>query len=135
MLIGNITHSMSSIFKRFFEIDNKWFFKELPPAFKLFLFFVRGDLIVLLPFLVIILIVGLFSIRFMFILLGLYISVRYLGEMMYWFSHQFTERTYRPYDFGFKNLDNHAIYILYQTFAIVGTVLGVSLIFWALLYL
>lgn len=124
---------MSRMFKKIFEIDNKWFFKELPPAFKLFLFFVRGDLIVLLPFLVIILILGIFSIKFMLIVLGLYISVRYLGEMVYWFSHQFNERSYRPYDFGFKKLDNHAIYILYQTFATVGTVLGISLIFLTLL--
>lgn len=121
--------------KRIFEIDNKWFFKELPPIFKVFLFFVRGDLIVLLPFLLVIAAIGFFSLKFMLLMLGLYISVRYLGEMIYWFSHQFTQRSYRPYDFGFKKLDNHAIYILYQTFAIVGTVLGVSLIFWTYLYL
>lgn len=115
------------------NIDNKWFFKELPPPFKVFLFFVRGDLIVLLPFLVVIGIVGIFSIKFMLIMLGLYISIRYLGEMIYWFSHQFTERTYRPYDFGFRNLDNHAIYILYQTFAIVGTVMGTSIVIFSLM--
>jgi hypothetical protein len=120
--------------KKIFEIDNRWFFKELPPFFKILLFFVRGDLLVLLPFLVVIGIVGIFSIKFMLIMFGLYVSIRYLGEMIYWFSHQFTERTYRPYDFGFKKLDNHAIYILYQTFAIVGTVIGISLIFWTMLY-
>ncbi len=121
--------------KKIFEIDNKWFFKELPPIFKVFLFFVRGDLLVLLPFLIVIGIVGIFSVKFMLVMLGIYISIRYLGEMIYWFSHQFTERKYRPYDFGFRNLDNHAIYILYQTFAIVGTVIGISLIFWTMLYL
>ena len=116
------------------NIDNKWFFTELHPVFKLFLIFIRGDLIVLLPLLAVIFFTGFFSMRVMFILLGVYISVRYLGEMIYWILQQFSERSYRPYDFGFRKLDNHAIYILYQTFAIVGTVVGISIIFLSLLY-
>ena len=70
----------------------------------------------------------------MLLMLGTYVALRYLGEMIYWFSHQFTDRTYRPHDFGFRNLDNHAIYILYQTFAIVGTTIGIGIIFYALLF-
>lgn len=62
-------------------------------------------------------------------------TIRFLGEMIYWFSHQFNIRKYRPYDFGFTNLDNHAIYILYQTFSVAGVVLGVGIIFFVLLYL
>ena len=117
-----------------FNIDNKWFFTELHPIFKILLIFIRGDLIILLPLLALILFTGIFSIRIMFILLGVYISVRYLGEMIYWIMQQFFGRSYRPYDFGFRKLDNNAIYILYQTFAIVGTVVGISIIFLSLLY-
>ena len=117
-----------------FNIDNKWFFTELHPIFKILLIFIRGDLIILLPLLALILFTGIFSIRIMFILLGVYISVRYFGEMIYWIMQQFSGKTYRPYDFGFRKLDNNAIYILYQTFAIVGTVVGISIIFLSLLY-
>ena len=116
------------------KIDNKWFFTELHPVFKLLSFFIKGDLIVLLPLLILILSIGLFSIRFMLIMLGVYIAVRNLGEMIYLFSHQFNTRKYRPYDFGFKNLDNHAIYIIFQTLAIAGVVFGVSIIFWTIFY-
>jgi hypothetical protein len=120
--------------KRIFSINNKWFFTELPTVFKLFSFFVQGDLLVLFPLLVMILLLVLFSIKFMVIMVGVYIAVRSLGEMIYWFSHQFYERKYRPFDFGFKNLDNHAIYIIYQTFAIVGMVIGIGIIIYEVLY-
>lgn len=115
--------------KRIFGIDNKWFFTELHPLFKLISFFVRGDLLVLLPLLAIILLTGFYSYRFMIVMIGVYISVRSLGEMIYWFSHQFYERKYRPYDYGFKNLDNHAIYIIYQTLASGGLIAGIGIIF------
>lgn len=121
--------------KKLRSIDNKWFFTELPFPFKLLFFFIRGDLLVLLPLTTILLLLGLFSIKFMFLMIGVYITVRQLGEMIYWFSHQFNVRKYRPYDVGFKNLDNHAIYILYQTTSIVGVVFGVAIISFALLYL
>ena len=115
--------------KKIFTIDNKWFFTELPPIFKLFSFFVRGDLLVLSPLLIIVILTGFFSIRFMIIMIGVYLTVRSSGEMIYWFSHQLYERKYRPYDFGFKRLDNHAIYIIYQTAAVVGVVAGIGVIF------
>jgi hypothetical protein len=121
-------------FKQLFSIDNNWFFTDLPSFFKAFLFFVRGDLLVLLPFLLVIFLIGFFSVKFMFVMLGVYIAVRYLGEMIYWFLQQFYDRKYRPYDFGFKNLDNHAIYILYQTFAIVGTSVGVGIVLYQLFF-
>lgn len=117
------------------DIDNKWFFTELHPFYKISGFFIKGDLIILLPLFVGVLLTGLISLKFMLVTLGIYIAVRHLGEMIYWFSHQFNVRKYRPYDLGFKNLDNHAIYILYQTLAIVGTVVGLSLVVFSLLYL
>ncbi|OGK18332.1 hypothetical protein A3G67_03500 [Candidatus Roizmanbacteria bacterium RIFCSPLOWO2_12_FULL_40_12] len=117
------------------DIDNKWFFTELSPLFKIPGFFVKGDLIILLPLLIAILLIGFISLKFMFVTLGVYITIRHLGEMIYWFSHQFNARTYRPDDMGFKKLDNHAIYILYQTLAIVGTIVGLSIVAYSLLYL
>lgn len=120
------------MFKKLFTINNKWFFTELPPVFKLFSFFVRGDTLVLLPLLLIILFLGFISLKFMFVMIGVYIAVRNFGEMIYWFAHQFHERKYRPYDFGFKNLDNHAVYIIYQTMSIFGAVSGLGLILYIL---
>ena len=58
----------------------------------------------------------------------MYIVVRQSGELIYWLLQQFSHKKYRPYDFGFKNLNNNAIYILYQTFAIVGIIGGLSLL-------
>lgn len=118
----------------FKDIDNKWFFTELHPLFKIPAFFIKGDLLVLLPLLSAVFLTGFISIKFMLVVLGIYIAVRYLGEMIYWFSHQFNARTYRPDDMGFKKLDNHAIYIIYQTLAIFGTVLGLSIVTYSLLY-
>lgn len=121
-------------FQKIFEIDNKWFFTELPPVLKLFSFFVRGDLLVLFPLVIIIFSLSLFSMRFMWTMVGVYISVRFLGEMIYWFAHQFNERKYRPYDFGFNKLDNHAIYIIYQTCAICGVVVGAGIVIFNLFF-
>ena len=113
--------------RRIRDIDNRWFFTELPYPLKILSFFIRGDLLILFPLLIVILLLGLINIRFMTIMVGVYIMIRNLGEMIYWFSHQFYERKYRPYDFGFKKLDNHAIYILYQTIAMAGTILGAGI--------
>lgn len=118
------------------NIDNKWFFTELPVLLKLLLFFVKGDLIVLLPLSIAIALLGFISIRFMLSMVGIYIAVRYFGEMIYWFSHQFTaDKRYRPTDFGFKKLDNHAIYILYQTYSIGGVVAGIGLAIYSLVFM
>lgn len=117
------------------DIDSKWFFTELPLPLKILTVYVKGDLIVLLPLLLGILLTGLFSVRFMIAMLGAYVLIRYAGEMMYWFSHQFNERKYRPYDIGFKKLDNNAVYILYQTQSTAGAVLGVGLLIYALYFM
>lgn len=116
------------------QLTNTDFYCELPAWCKACSFFIRGDLIVLLPFLILILLIGFFSIRFMLIVLGVYIAVRELGEMIYWLLQQFGDKKYRPYDWGFKNLDNNAIYILYQTFALAGTVVGIATSLFAVLY-
>lgn len=121
--------------KKITSVDRHWFFGELPVPVKLLtLIFIRGDLIVLLPLIVSIGLLYLISITFGLIMTGAYITIRSLGEMIYWFSHQFNTRTYRPYDLGFKNLDNNAVYILYQTLAIAGVMVGIGIVVSALLF-
>ncbi len=115
------------------RITNQWFFSETNPLFKLLLIFVKGDIIFLLPLVVLIGLSYLLSLKVGLFLSGVYISVRFFGEIIYWMSQQFGDRKYRPYDFGFKNLDNHAAYILYQTFAIFGVILGIAIIYVSLL--
>ncbi|MFH1826848.1 MAG: hypothetical protein ABH812_00230 [bacterium] len=124
------------IWKNFVRIDNKWFFKDLSGYSKnIFLVFVKGDLLLLLPLLFAILLLGFFSTRLMLVLLGSYIAVRYFTEIIYWLLQQFGSRQYRPYDFGFKKLKNEAIYIIYQTIAISWTMFGLAILFYALLFL
>ena len=95
---------------------------------KVLLIYVRGDLFMLVPLLIATGIIGVFSVQYAVLTFGLLIVVRQSGELVYWLLQQFGDRKYRPSDFGFTNLDNSAIYILYQTFAIVGIVAGLLLV-------
>lgn len=114
-------------------IDNTWFYTELPWPIKfIFLTYVRGDLLVLLPFVLILAILAWISPAWAVILYGVYVAVRQLGEVIYWLLQQFHATRYRPFDFGFKKLDNNALYILYQTISIVGVCYGLSLILFGL---
>lgn len=116
-------------------VDRHWFFRELPTPVKILtLIFIKGDLIILLPLLLAIAVLYIFSVKFGLIMSGMYIAVRSLGEMIYWFSQQFADRKYRPYDLGFTNLDNKAVYILYQTIAIAGVMVGVGILAAVLLF-
>jgi len=110
------------------RVDNQWFYTEMPWWGKIFLVYVNGDLFTLLPLLVLIGCISFFSFKWMLIVFGIYITVRQSGELLYWLLQQFGQKKYRPYDFGFKYLDNNAIYILYQTFAIIEIVGGISLL-------
>ena len=116
------------------NISRQSFFTDLPWYFKFITIFIKGDLIVLLPFIICIAVSYIFSVKVGLILSGLYLAIRYFGEMIYWPLQQFSNRTYRPHDFGFKNLDNHAIYILYQTFAIVISTIGAAIVIFTVLY-
>lgn len=120
--------------KRLREIDNKWFFTDLPTWCKVFLVFIKGD-ILLAPLLIAILLAGFFSLKLMLILLGSYVAVRFFGEMIYWLLQQFGDKKYRPGDFGMERLDNHALYIVYQTIAIAWIMLGIGIASYALLFL
>jgi len=113
------------------QVTTSWFFTDVPLIWKMLLIYVRGDMIVLGPFVLIALLIGFFSVKWMLVTLCLYTAFRFLGEMMYWLLQQFGDRKYRPYDCGFQKLDNHSIYILYQTWSLAGLVLSTS----AVLYL
>ena len=121
--------------KRLHSITTNWFFKDIPSMLKFSTIFIRGDMLALLPLLIFIGILGFFSVKFMVIMFGVYFALRHLGEMIYWLLQQFGPRTYRPDDFGFKNLDNHAIYILYQTLANVWAVVGVGIVIAAFMFM
>lgn len=110
------------------KINNKWFYTEMPWWGKILLIYVRGDLFMLFPLLLGIAVIGIFSVKYAILTFGLLVVVRQSGELIYWLLQQFGDRKYRPSDFGFTNLDNSAVYIIYQTFAIVGIVAGLLLV-------
>lgn len=115
------------------EVTPKWFFSYPGFPSQLALIYIRGDAIVLLPFIAILLIIGIFSLKWMALLFALLLTFRSLGEMIYWLLQQFGPRTYRPYDFGFSKLDNHAVYVIYQLLSLVLLVTGTGLICFMLL--
>lgn len=117
------------------DISNNWFYSNPHPLLRILTIYVKGDMLIIIPGLIMIGVLGFFSLKFMFLIYGIFFSLRGLGEMIYWFSHQFWMKQYRPDDFGFKKLSNDAIYILYQLISTLTTVLGVGFVFWVILYL
>lgn len=117
------------------DISNNWFYSSPHPLLRILTIYVKGDMLIIIPGLIMIGILGFFSLKFMFLIYGIFFSLRGFGEMIYWFSHQFWMKQYRPDDFGFKKLSNDAIYILYQLISTLTTVLGVGFVFWVILYL
>ena len=126
-----------SILRRLRAVSPKWFFSSVPWYVRATtLIFIKGDAIFIVPLLIGLVLLYLFTpIRYAVMMTGFYLVFRYLGEMMYWLMQQFSARTYRPPCLGFGKLDNHALYILYQTFALLGMTVGIGLVVWALLYL
>jgi hypothetical protein len=103
-------------------ISSGWFYSNPHPFLRFLTIYVKGDALIILPFLSAIAFLGFFSLEFMFFVYALFFTLRHFGEMIYWFSHQFWDKKYRPYDYGFVNLSNDAVYILYQLMALVLTV-------------
>ncbi len=105
---------------------NTHFYADMPWYAKLLHIYVKGDSVVLVPFLALIVLVGFFwSWSYMFLVLAIFHTIRSLGEMMFWLMQQFGAHTYRPYDFGLTKLNTNAIYILYQVYACVQAVIGI----------
>lgn len=110
------------------RLSNRWFFDEPTPFLRYLLVFIKGDALVIVPFFIIVLLFGFISLDFMLVMIGIYIALRSLGEMIFWMLQQFGPRTYRPADFGLAQLDNNAIYIIYQLIGLVGGVFGLSIV-------
>jgi len=121
--------------KKYFEaITNQWFFSNPNSFLRYILVYIKGDAIVLVPFVIIVFLFGFVSIDFMLVLVGLFIAFRGIGEMMYWILQQFSARTYRPNDFGFTQLDNNAIYVLYQLLGMMSAIFGSALLIMILFF-
>jgi hypothetical protein len=94
---------------------NKWFYTKTHPLIHFTTHsFIKGDQIILIPLNILIFLTLFISFKFFLISYSAFIAIRYFGEMIYWIFQQFGDQKYRPHDFGLKNLDNKAIYILYQ---------------------
>lgn len=124
------------MFKRLRLVDTRWFFSDIPFLIKVSTtIFVRGDAIVLAPLVAALILSFLVSLKFGLVMIGSFIVIRYFGEMIYWLLQQFYDRKYRPYDMGFKNLNNNAIYILYQTISLVWVMIGIAIVTASFLFL
>lgn len=108
------------------SISNDWFYSNPHPLLRLLTVYVKGDMLIILPLLFCIGLIGFFSLEYMFFVYGVFFSLRHFGEMIYWFSHQFWEKKYRPNDFGFVHLSNDAVYILYQLMSLASTVFWIA---------
>lgn len=102
------------------------FFTDCPSYMKMIGIYVWGDAYLFVPFHLIILIFSIISLPFGLLLWSVFFSIRSLGEVLYWFLQQFGERSYRPHDFGMKKLDNHAIYIFYQTLMTIHATVAIT---------
>ncbi len=128
-MIGTILGRLRS------SVTNSWFYTEPHPLFRILTIYVNGDKLVILPLLLAIALLGFFSLKFMLFIYGVFFSLRHFGEMIYWFSHQFWEKKYRPDDFGFVHLSNDAIYIFYQLTSLATTVFWIAVTSAVALYL
>jgi len=115
---------------------NEWFFSKPNAIYQALHIYVNGDKLVITPILLAILLIGVFSWKFMLLMFGVYLTFRGLGEMIYWLLQQFSlEIKYRPEDGGKQDLDDNAIYILYQLTGLRTTILGSGIVLFVILYL
>lgn len=116
------------------KLTNNWFYADPSRLLLILMIYVKGDMIILLPFCIGLALLGLVSTRLMFLGFAVYVTFRSLGEMVYWFLQQFVGGKYRPFDWGFKNLDNNAIYILYQLTSLCTAVVGALVVLYILFF-
>lgn len=111
------------------KIDDSWFYSEPGLIGRICLVYVKGDGILLYPLVISIIIILFIDERMGLFMGATYWTLRALGEMIYWLLQQFGSKTYRPEDFGFSDLSNDAIYILYQTSSLVNMVMGIGALY------
>lgn len=117
---------MSYLHRKLQNTDNKTFFSDCPSYLKMIGIYIWGDAFIFLPFHVVIFLFSVISLPFGLLLWSVFFSIRSIGEVLYWFLQQFGDRRYRPHDFGFKKLDNHAIYIFYQTIMTIHATVSIT---------
>ncbi len=109
-------------------MDDKNFYQS-PRFWQRFLtIFVKGDSLVIYPFLLIVIITAFYNLSFSITLLLIFLSLRYFIEIIYWLFQQFNGGQYRPYDYGLKSLSNNSIYIVYQLTSTVTCSLYLTLL-------
>jgi hypothetical protein len=114
------------------KVSDNWFYSDPNWFFRFLTIFIKGDAIIIIPFLILTIFFLFFLRKLGLIILLVFVSLRFLGEMIYWLLQQFSKKDYRPYDFGFKNLSNNSIYIIYQLFSLCMSVTGISLLIYIL---
>lgn len=115
-------------------ITTAWFFSEPPKLIKYIGIYVKGDALVIVPFLILILFILSISLRFGIVLVSTFFAVRGLGEMIYWLLQQFGPKTYRPWDYGMKNLSNEGVYVFYQLTSMLHIVIGIAVAIYAIFF-
>ncbi len=116
------------MFKLSSGMANKLFYEPVHPLFRILQIYVKGDALVIGPFLIAIFLIGmLYSWPLCAFIVSVFYAIRQLGEMVFWLFQQFHDHTYRPYDFGLSLLNTHSIYILYQVSACVQATIGTVL--------
>ncbi len=108
------------------KMTNQKFFSDCPKYLKMISIYILGDALIFVPFHIIVFLISLFFLRVSILIWAVFFSIRSLGEILYWFLQQFGDRSYRPDDCGFRNLDNHAIYIFYQTLMTVHATVSIT---------
>lgn len=114
--------------------NNTWFYSNPNPLLRIILVYVKGDMLVLLPFCILLAAIGLFSLKLMLIGFGVYGLFRHLGEMIYWLLQQFCGGTYRPFDYGLKKVDTNGIYIIYQLTSLCTSVVYAVFVIYLLFF-
>ena len=116
------------------DLTDKWFYSKPNLFLRQLHIYVKGDALVIIPIWIFILVTGFFSWKFMLLEIGVFLTLRGLGEMIYWLLQQFGEKEYRP-STSHKKLGNNAIYILYQLSGFRNAFIGIVLALFVLIYL
>lgn len=107
-------------------ISDNWFYSSPNKILRIFTVFIKGDSLIILPFALFALFMIVLSWKLGLLIILIFLSLRFVGEMIYWLLQQFSKKDYRPFDFGFKQLSNNSIYILYQLMSLVWATLSIS---------
>ena len=106
-------------YKPIYFYDNPIFIERLLTVF------VKGDRLVIYPFVLLILFISFFQTNIAILLLIIFVTLRFFFETIYWLLQQFAGGEYRPFDYGLKALSNNSVYIIYQLASTVFASIGI----------